>query len=45
MKWHIRLIIIAALLLAAFVVLACDDGRAGYCRAPAACGQAEGGNP
>ena len=44
MKWTTRLIIIAALLLGAFVVLACDDGRNGACRGPA-CYSQEGRNP
>lgn len=44
MTWRTKIIIITALLLAAFVFLACDEGRDGSCRGPA-CYSAEGHNP
>jgi len=45
MKWRTRIIAALAVALLAFVILACDDGRAGYCKAPTPCGASQGANP
>lgn len=45
MRWTTKAIIIAALLMGAFTALACDEGRAGYCKPPTPCQSAQGGNP
>jgi hypothetical protein len=45
MKWTTKAIILLAAALLFFTLLACDEGRAGYCEAPTPCGAAQGSNP